>query len=103
MLIFTTVTSTTQTNMDAPQPEGTAEKFFKEFGKKMDQFAVELKDAGNRAETDLQKKYEELKLAAEKIKAEAQKKERWQEVESSLKKAGKELENALKAAFKKES
>jgi hypothetical protein len=27
--------------------EGKAEKFFKEFGKKMDQFLVEVKDAGN--------------------------------------------------------
>jgi len=83
--------------------EGKAEKFFKEFGKKMDQFTIELKDAGNRAESDLQKKYDELKAAAQKLKAEAGKKERWQEVETSLKKAGEELENAFKAAFKKKS
>jgi hypothetical protein len=83
--------------------EGSAEKFLKDFGKKMDQFAHELKDAGNRAEVDLQKKYDELKAAAQKLKTEAQKKERWQEVEASLKKAGEELENAFKAAFKKKS
>ena len=83
--------------------EGKAEKFFKEFGKKMDQFASELKEAGGRAEGDLQKKYDELKAAAQKLKLEAGKKERWQEVESSLKKAGEELENAIKAAFKKKS
>jgi len=83
--------------------EGKAEKFFKEFGKKMDQFASELKDAGNRAEGDLQKKYDELKAAAQKLKSEAGKKERWQEVEASLKKAGEELENAFKAAFKKKN
>jgi len=82
---------------------GTAEKFFKEFGKKLDVFAQELKEAGSRAEVDLQKKYEELKVAAEKIKTEAQNKERWQEVESSLKKAGQEFENAVKAAFKKKN
>jgi hypothetical protein len=81
--------------------EGKAEKFFKEFGKKMDQFLVELKDAGTRAETDMQQKYEELKVAAEKLKKEAENKERWKEVESSLKKAGSELENAFKSAFKK--
>jgi hypothetical protein len=85
----------------AEPTEGTAEKFFKEFGKKMDQFTVELRDAGSRAEVDLRKKYEELKIAAQKIKTEAGKKERWQEVETSLKKAGEELENAVKAAFKK--
>jgi len=83
--------------------EGKAEKFFKEFGKKMDQFTSELKDAGSRAEVDLQKKYDELKAAAQKIKTEAGKKERWQEVETSLKKAGEELENAFKAAFKKKN
>lgn len=83
--------------------EGNAEKFFKDFGKKMDKFASELKDAGNRAETDLQKKYEELKAAAQKLKAEAGNKERWQEVEANLKKAGEELENAFKSAFKKKN
>ncbi len=81
--------------------EGKAEKFFKEFGKKMDQFLLELKDAGTRAETDMQQKYEELKVAAEKLRKEAENKERWKEVESSLKKAGSELENAFKSAFKK--
>lgn len=80
---------------------GKAEKFFKDFGKKLDQFLVEVKDAGNRAESDMQQKYEELKVAAEKLKKEAENKERWKEVEASLKKAGAELENALKSAFKK--
>jgi hypothetical protein len=83
--------------------EGKAEKFLKEFGKKMDQFAGELKEAGSRAEVDLQKKYDELKAAAQKLKTEAGKKERWQEVEASLKKATDELENAFKAAFKKKN
>ncbi|MBS1487640.1 MAG: hypothetical protein JST43_08620 [Bacteroidetes bacterium] len=83
--------------------EGSSEKFFKEFGKKMDQFAKELKEAGARAEVDLQKKYEEVKAAAQKLKTEAKNKERWKEVETSLKKAGDELENAFKAAFKKKN
>jgi hypothetical protein len=81
--------------------EGKAEKFFKEFGKKLDQFTVEAKEAGARLEADLQKKYEELRVAAEKFKNEAENKERWKEVEASLKKAGEELENAFKTAFKK--
>lgn len=81
--------------------EGKAEKFFKDFGKKLDQFLVEVKDAGTRAEADMQQKYEELKVAAEKIKKEAENKERWKEVETSLKKAGEELNNAVKSAFKK--
>jgi hypothetical protein len=36
--------------------QGNAEKFFKDFGKKFDQFMVELKDASNRLEIDLKKK-----------------------------------------------
>lgn len=81
--------------------EGKAESFFKDFGKKLDQFMVEAKDASIRVEADLQKKYEELKVAAEKFKKEAENKERWKEVEASLKKAGDELNNAFKSAFKK--
>jgi hypothetical protein len=80
--------------------EGKGENFFKEFGKKIDQFIVEAKDASARLEVDLQKKYEELKQAAERLKSEAENKERWKEVETSLKKAGEELEKAFKSAFK---
>ena len=84
-----------------PTEEGTAEKFFKDFGKKLDSFLVEAKEAGTRVEADLKKKYEELKVSAEKLKNEAENKERWKEVEASLKNAGEELEKAVKAAFKK--
>lgn len=84
-----------------PTEEGTAEKFFKDFGKKLDSFLVEAKEAGTRVEADLKKKYEELKVSAEKLKNEAENKERWKEVEASLKNAGEELEKAIKAAFKK--
>ena len=68
---------------------------------KMDQFMVELKDAGKRMDTDMQKKYDELKDSAKRFKKEAQNKERWKEVEAGLKKAGEELEKTVKAAFKK--
>jgi hypothetical protein len=83
------------------EQEGSSEKFFKDFGKKIDQFVVELKEAGDRAQVDFQEKYEDLKKAGEKLKKEAGDKKRWKEVESSLKKAGGELEKAFKAAFKK--
>ena len=80
---------------------GKAEKFFKDFGKKMDQFMAEIKEAGTRVEGNMQDRYEELKVAAEKLKKEAENKDRWKEVEASLKKAGEELNNAVKSAFKK--
>lgn len=81
--------------------EGKSEKFFKDFGKKVDQFLSEAKDAGDRLEGDLRKKYDELKVSAEQLRKEAASKERWKEVEDGLKRAGEELEKTLKAAFKK--
>lgn len=81
--------------------EGKAEKFLKDFGKKLDKILLDVRDAGNRMETDAQKKYDELKEAAERLKREAKNKDRWKEVEESLTKAGEELERTLKAAFKK--
>lgn len=86
--------------MEANQ-EGSGEKFFKEFGKKIDRFLVEAKDASTRVEADLKVKFEELKVAGEKLKSEVENKERWKEVDASLKKAGEEFNNAMKAAFKK--
>lgn len=81
--------------------EGTAEKFFSDFGKKLDKFSEELKDAGNRIEKDMRKKYDELKVSAEKFRKDADNKKRWKEVETNLKKAGEDLEKAFVAAFKK--
>lgn len=81
--------------------EGNAEKFFSEFGKKLDKFMVELKDAGGRVEKDMRKKYDELKASADKFQKDAENKKRWNEVEKNLKKAGEDLEKAFMAAFKK--
>ncbi len=83
--------------------EGNAEKFFKDFGKKVDQFVVELNDANSRLRKDFESKFEDLKNAGENLKKEVKNKDRWSEVEKSLKKAGSELEKAFKAAFQKEA
>jgi C4-dicarboxylate-specific signal transduction histidine kinase len=88
--------------MEAKQEEeGAAEKFFKSFGKRLDEFRGELNESGTRLNKEFEKRFEELKDSAEKLKAEAQNKERWKEVEASLKKASDELNNAVKAAFKR--
>ncbi|MBX7126765.1 MAG: hypothetical protein K1X47_13810 [Cyclobacteriaceae bacterium] len=87
--------------METEEGQGKAEKLFKEFGKKVDQFVVELNDSGERLQADFEKKLAELKDAAEKFKKEAENKERWKDVEQNLKRAGEELEQAFKAAFKK--
>jgi ElaB/YqjD/DUF883 family membrane-anchored ribosome-binding protein len=81
--------------------EGTAEKSFRNFGKKVDGFIQEFQEAADKLEKEFKEKYDELKVTAEKLKKEAENKDRWQEVEQSLKKAGDEVSNAFKAAFKK--
>jgi hypothetical protein len=81
--------------------EGDAEKAFKGFGKKVDGFLSELGEAGERLQKEFEVKFEELKESAEKLKKEAENKERWREVEDSLRKAGDEFSNAFKSAFKK--
>ncbi|MEQ8303811.1 MAG: hypothetical protein RIB47_10495 [Cyclobacteriaceae bacterium] len=83
--------------------EGNAEKFFKDFGKKIDQFVVELNDANDRLRKDFSGKFEDLKKSGDNLKKEVKNKERWKEVEKSLKKASQELENAFQAAFKKKA
>jgi len=80
--------------------EGKAEKKFKNFGKRIDDFMVEFNEAGGKLQKEFQTKYEELKVSAEKLKKEVENKERWKEVEDSLKKAGDELGKAFEAAFK---
>lgn len=87
--------------MEKQEDSGKAEKMFKNFGKKVDEFMAELNDAGNRLNKEFDDRYEELKDSAEKLKKEVKNKERWKEVEESLKKVGDELNNAMKAAFKK--
>jgi len=81
--------------------QGKNEKTFNNFGKKIDDFMAELNEAGERLQKEFHLKYEELKVSAEKMRNDAENKERWREVEASLKKAGDELGNAFKAAFKK--
>lgn len=83
------------------EQQGTAERLFKNFGKKVDNFMVELDEAGERLQKEFQEKYEDLKQTAEKIKEETANKDRWREVEDSLKKAGEELARAFRTAFSK--
>jgi hypothetical protein len=87
--------------MEQEKETGKAETAFKSFGKKVDDFVVELNEAAQKLEKEFNEKYEELKVAAEKVKKEAESKERWKEVEANLKKAGEEVRNAFTAAFKK--
>ena len=75
------------------------EKTFGEFGKKVDQFVDELDEAAEKLKVEFTDKFEELKQSVEKFKKETKNKDRWKEVESSLKNAVHEFEHAFKAAF----
>lgn len=87
--------------MENKEETGKAENLFKNFGKKVDAFVAELHEAGERLNKEFEGRFEELKDSAEKLKDEAKNKERWKEIEDSLKKAGDEFNRAVKAAFKK--
>ena len=84
-----------------PTDEGKTEKTFKSFGKKVDDFLLELNEAGEKLQKEFEEKFEELQKTAEKLKKEAENNDRWKEVENNLKKAGNELANAFRAAFRK--
>ncbi len=86
--------------MNNEKQEGQAEKLFQQFGKKVDKFLEELNEASGKLNREFEGRFEELKQAADNLKKEASDKDKWKEVESSLKKAGQELENAFRAAFK---
>lgn len=73
----------------------------KTFNKKVDQFRTEVNEAADRLQKEFGEKFEELKQAGEKLKKEAENKERWKEVETNLKKAADDVGNAFKAAFKR--
>ena len=89
-------------NQGESQPgEGQNEKRFKSFGKRVDEFLLELNEAGEKLRKEFEEKFEELQQSAEKLKQEAESKERWREVEANLKKAADELNEAFRAAFRK--
>jgi C4-dicarboxylate-specific signal transduction histidine kinase len=87
--------------MENQQEPGKAENLFKNFGKRVDQFMSELNEAGDRLHKEFEGRFEELRQSAEKLKKEAEDKEKWKEVEASLKRAGEELKQAFNSAFKK--
>lgn len=88
------------------KPEGNTEKMFKKLGKKIDGLIVELNEAKNQAKEEYSDNIDELKRNGETIKKEIHNfkdnnKERWEEVENSLKNAGSELKSAFDSTFTK--
>ncbi len=90
------------------KPEGKAEKTFKKFGVKIDEMIADLQKLKEKARENYGDRFEEMDRNAEKLKDEfnqfkERNKDKWDEVEDKLEKAGKELAGAFKTAFSKKT
>ena len=80
---------------------------FKDIGKKIDMLVADLKKAKDQAKIEYADELEELKRNGQKVKSEindfkTKHKDKIEEVETRLEKAGTELKRAVEAVFKKE-
>lgn len=90
------------------KPEGTAEKMFKRFGKKLDELLSDLDKATDKAKEDYADRFEELKKNKDTLKKEfgefkEKHKDKWEEIESGFERAGREIRDAFSTAFNKKS
>lgn len=88
------------------KPEGKAEKMFTDIGRRIDELIRDLQGAKNQAKVDYADRIEEIKRNAETLKKEFTNfkethKDRWEEAESNLERAGEELKKAFDALFTK--
>ena len=89
------------------KPQGSAEKMFKKFGKKVDELLDDLKSSKEQAKDELNPRLEELKRNKVKIEKEFKcfiEKHRgtWDEFEKNLQKAGTQIKDAFGSAFSKD-
>lgn len=89
------------------KPQGSAEKMFKTFGKKVDELIDDLKSGKEQAKDELNPRLEELKRNKEKIEKEfkgfiEKHKGTWEELEKNLQKAGTQIKDAFSSAFSKD-
>ncbi len=85
-------------------PEGSAEKMFKKFGKNVDSFISELSDVKGSTNEELKKRLEELKktkdtLGEKFIDFKEENKDKWDDVQSELERAGQEFKKAVNNVF----
>lgn len=89
------------------KPQGSAEKMFKKFGKKVDELLDDVKSSKEQVKDELNPRLEELKRNKEKIEKEFKgfiEKHRgtWNEFEKNLQKAGNQIKDAFSSAFSKD-
>ena len=86
------------------KPEGNAEKMFKNFGKKVDSFIIELKDAKENSGEEFQQRLDELKKSKDSLEEKfndfrENNKDKWEEVQTELERAGQEFKKAVNNLF----
>ena len=85
-------------------PEGQAEKMFKRFGKNVDSFIADLSDVKENSNDELKARLDELKKSkdtlGEKFKDfREENKDKWDDVQSELERAGQEFKKAVNNLF----
>jgi len=86
------------------KPEGNAEKMLKKFGKNVDSFISELSNTKGNTNEEFKKRLEELKKSkdtlGEKFKDfKDENKDKWDDVQSELERAGQEFKKAVNNLF----
>ena len=86
------------------KPVGNAEKMFKKFGKNVDSFISELSDVKGNSNEEFKGRLEELKKSkdslGEKFKDfKEENKDKWEDVQSELERAGQEFKKAVNNLF----
>lgn len=86
------------------QPEGQAEKLFKRFGKNVDSFIAELAEVKENSSDEFKNRLDELKKTkdtlGEKFKDfREENKDKWDDVQSELERAGEEFKKAVNNLF----
>jgi len=84
--------------------EGQAEKMFKTFGKKVDSFIAELNDAKGNSSEEFKSRLEELRKSKDSLEKKfkgfrEENKDKWDEVQAELERAGQEFKKAVNNLF----
>ena len=86
------------------KPEGNAENMFKKFGKNVDSFISELKDVKGNSNEEFKSRLEELKKSKDSLEEKFndfkhENKDKWDEVQTDLDRAGQEFKKAVNNLF----
>jgi gas vesicle protein len=86
------------------KPEGNAEKMFKKFGKNVDSFISELSDVKGGSNEEFKSRLEELKKSKDSLEDKFKdfkedNKDKWEDVQSELERAGQEFKKAVNNLF----